>query len=295
MSDSNSDPLLKAKQAYARHCDDIKSVVLGTVDAQGMPLASYAPYAMDEQRRIYIMLSGMSPHSQNLETTAKASALFIEDEAQTKNIFARKRLSYECTVSIVPRSNPRFDEVADLLYERLGSTIERLRLMPDFRLFELVPQSGRFVIGFGSAYEVSGEQLDQLRQLGGGHGNPHVRSTEPSGVGRGHGRDERSSSRLPAVPRGTLSDGMKKMILSHMNDNHVDVLCNMATYYGSIDAVDSASMQQIDHKGFDLLVVNADGEKRLRIDFDKPLSDAEDAHVALVQMGKTAADKLSES
>ena len=294
MSDASTDPLLKAKQAYANHCESIKSVVLGTVDAQGMPLASYAPYAMDEQRHIYVMLSGMSPHSQNLETTAKASALFIEDEAQTKNIFARKRLSFDCTVSIVPQADARFDALADLLYERHGSTIERLRLMPDFRMFELIPQSGRFVIGFGSAYEISGDRLDQLKQLGGGHGNPHVRSSKQSSVGKGHGRDERSSSRLPAVPRGMLSDGMKKMIIGHMNENHVDALCNMAKVYGGAEQADSASMESIDHKGFDLLVVSADGENKLRIDFEKPLENAEDAHVTLVNMSKHAAAQLNQ-
>ena len=295
MSDAASDPLLKAKQAYAAHCEAIKSVVLGSVDSQGQPLASYAPYVMDEQRHIYVMLSGMSPHSQNLEATAKVSALFIEDEAQSKNVFARKRLTFDCSVDIIPPSNARFDQIADLMYERHGAMIERLRLMPDFRMFELIPQSGRFVIGFGAAYEISGDKLDQLRQLGGGHGNPHAHGSKSGQVGKGHGRDERSSSRLPAVPRGSLSDGMKKMIISHMNENHVDALCNMARVFGDLAQADSASMLQIDHKGFNLNVLNNDGEKELRIDFEKPLENAEEAHVTLVQMSRHAAEKLSES
>lgn len=295
MSDAQSDPLLQAKQAYAEHCEAIKSVILGSVDSQGQPLASYAPYVMDEHRHIYVMLSGMSPHSQNLETTAKVSALFIEDEAQAKNVFARKRLTFDCAVAIIPPSDRRFDQIADAMYERHGAMVERLRLMPDFRLFELIPQGGRLVMGFGAAFEISGEHLDQLRQLGGGHGNPHAQGAKPGQVGKGHGRDERSSSRLPAVPRGSLSEGMKKMIISHMNENHVDALCNMARVYAGEGQVDSASMLQIDHKGFTVNVLNNDGEKELRIEFDKPLENAEEAHVTLVQMSRHAAEKLNES
>ncbi|MEO1378228.1 MAG: HugZ family protein, partial [Cyanobacteria bacterium J06635_10] len=34
--------------------------------------------------------------------------------------------------------------------------------LADFRIFKLTPYNGRFVIGFGAAYHISGDNLDKL-------------------------------------------------------------------------------------------------------------------------------------
>ncbi|MEM6400972.1 MAG: HugZ family protein, partial [Cyanobacteria bacterium P01_D01_bin.116] len=48
---------------------------------------------------------------------------------------------------------------------RFGEIIEMLRGLADFRIFKLTPDSGRFVIGFGQAYHISGDNLDKLVQI----------------------------------------------------------------------------------------------------------------------------------
>ena len=40
------------------------------------------------------------------------------------------------------------------LRDRQGALVETLTSLADFRLFLLVPQSGRYVVGFGKAYEL---------------------------------------------------------------------------------------------------------------------------------------------
>ena len=287
-----ADKLAQAVFAYQNHCDNIKTVILGSVDAQGNPLASYAPYVMDERRHIYVLLSGMSPHSQNLETNAKASALFIEDESATKMLFARKRLTFECQVTIVDRADAHFEHMCKKMAERHGAIIERMQLMPDFRMFELTPLSGRFVIGLGAAFEVTGDHLEHLKQLGvEGGGNPHAHSSGQMGMG--HGRDEKSSSRLPAIPRGVLSASMKKMIMSHMNENHMDALCNIVMAFANREQIELANMVSIDAQGMDIEIQLAEKTEIVRISFEQSLSNAEEAHAALIQMARVAKEKLS--
>ena len=41
------------------------------------------------------------------------------------------------------------------------------RALPDFRIFQLTPRDGRFVIGFGAAYQISGDNLSQLTHITG--------------------------------------------------------------------------------------------------------------------------------
>ena len=152
--------------AYQTFSDPFKSVILGTVSAAGQPQASYAPFVKDEIGNLYIFVSGLSAHTQNLTATGKVSALFVEDEAQTPQIFARKRLSYNCTATLVARDSEHWQTLAQQFENRFGNIIEVMKGLADFRIFQLQPQSGRFVLGFGAAYDVDPNDLSQLIHKG---------------------------------------------------------------------------------------------------------------------------------
>ena len=157
--------IAKAQAEYENFTDQFGSIILSTVDAQGFPNASYTPFVMDAQKRIYIYVSGLASHTQNISANSKVSVLFIEDEAQTKQIFARRRLSFDCEPSLLSRDTPQWIEVVEKFQAKFGEIIAMLRSLPDFRIFQLTPTKGRFVIGFGAAYEISGDNLNQLTQI----------------------------------------------------------------------------------------------------------------------------------
>lgn len=159
MQDSSQD---KLAQAYQTFTSQFGSVVLGTVSPSSGPQASYAPCVIDAERNIYIFVSGLSAHTQNLTATGKASALFIEDEAKTQQMFARKRLSYDCTASLVERNGEQWEAIAQQFEDRFGNIIDVMKGLSDFRIFQLRPHDGRFVMGFGQAYDVDPDDLGQL-------------------------------------------------------------------------------------------------------------------------------------
>lgn len=148
--------------AYLQFPDRVQSLMLSTTRADGQPQASYAPFIMDSDRRFYIFTSGLASHTQNLQATPKAGILLIEDEAATKQVFARQRLMYDCTSELVERHVPRWGDLADRFKRQFGDLIEMLRQLPDFQIFQLTPVSGRFVVGFGAAYEVDPSNLARL-------------------------------------------------------------------------------------------------------------------------------------
>jgi putative heme iron utilization protein len=117
---------------------------------------------MEGDRVFYIFVSGLSNHTQNLKSTGKAGILLIEDEGQTQQIFARQRLMYDCSVDLIDRHDPQWTTWADQFKVRFGNLIDMLRQLPDFQIFRLTPQSGRFVVGFGAAYEVDASDLNRL-------------------------------------------------------------------------------------------------------------------------------------
>jgi heme iron utilization protein len=131
----------------------LMTVILSTVDVNGMPNASYTPYVA-HAGAYFILVSGLAKHTSNLLQTGRCHALFIADEKGTVNPFARKRLSYACLVSEVDREDPRSDVILDEMAERFGPTIQMLRSLPDFRLMKLQPGEGTFVRGFGQAIPI---------------------------------------------------------------------------------------------------------------------------------------------
>ena len=162
----------EALSAYQGFPEHFQSVVLSTVSDECAPNASYAPFVMDEERNIYIYISGLSAHTRNLQTSGRASVLFIEDEGKTEQIFARRRLTYDCTSLRLKRETDDWRQAADRLQARFGELIQMFRGMSDFQIYQLTPQSGRFVIGFGAAYDVSAENINVLVHVkGGGHGS----------------------------------------------------------------------------------------------------------------------------
>ena len=151
---------------YQALLKQVQTLQLATVDAQGLPRASYAPFLPAEHEAdFYIFTSQLSGHTRNLLKTRQASILLIEDEAKTRQLFARNRVSYQCSIDIVEYDHDHYESLLDAMTQRFGSVMEMLRSLPDFILFRLRPESGRFIMGFGQAFDLSGEQMQTLTQV----------------------------------------------------------------------------------------------------------------------------------
>lgn len=131
-----------------------KSVILATVDAEGNPNSSYAPFVQVDQT-FYILVSFMAKHTKNLADGRKTSIMFIEDESATKQIYARERLTLEAATSQIERDSEVWNTVVGKLRETHGKVVEVISEMGDFILIALQPLKGSYVNGFGSAYFVN--------------------------------------------------------------------------------------------------------------------------------------------
>ena len=80
----------------------------------------------------------------------------------------------------------------------------------------------------------------------------------------------------------TVSD----RICKHMNDDHAEAIVMYAEVYGKAENVSSARMLKIDPQGMDLIATIEGEEQPVRVAFERPLADAKDAHVVLVEMLK---------
>ena len=137
-----------------------KSIILGTVDAEGNPNSSYAPF-VNIDNKFYILVSFMARHTKNLRDQKKGSMMFIADESNSKQIYARERLTFDVAITQVARDSDQWNTVVEKLKETHGKVVEVIAPMEDFILLALNPVKGSYVNGFGSAYFVD-ENLDVL-------------------------------------------------------------------------------------------------------------------------------------
>lgn len=117
------------------------------------PEASYAPFILLEGQ-LYIFISQLAGHTQNLLASPAVGVMLIEDEAQSRNQFARNRLTLHCHADVVELEAPEYEPIMLCYRQRHGATVDLLRSLPDFMLFRLTPLSGRLVVGFGRAFNV---------------------------------------------------------------------------------------------------------------------------------------------
>ena len=148
--------------------DATQTLVLATVDANGNPNVSYAPFALREEG-YYILISEMARHTRNLLENPKISLMMIEDEGDSRSVFARKRLTFAARPELVVRDTPEWQAGIDALHDRFSETVLGLSQLADFHLYRLVPLQGLFVKGFGQAFAVSGDDLVDVLPLTEGH------------------------------------------------------------------------------------------------------------------------------
>ena len=150
---------------------DFQSVSIGTVDEKGLPFSSYAPFVY-MNHRTYIFISNVAKHARNLQGMPKASLLFIEDESKTEQIFARKRISLQCSSAMISREDVKFGEVMDVFKSKFSEEMVGMLMgMQDFNLYELSTDYGEATFGFGEAYNIGGEHMEELVARTGGSGH----------------------------------------------------------------------------------------------------------------------------
>jgi putative heme iron utilization protein len=144
-----------------------KTLNLASLDEDGYPYASYAPFAIGDDC-IYVLLSDIAIHGKNLRNNEKAAVQIVEDESEAATIFARIRVNYQVRAEEIALNTEEYTAGIEILANKHGERINKLAELSDFNLFRLTPLGGRYVKDFGRAFAIagntlSGESIDRLR------------------------------------------------------------------------------------------------------------------------------------
>lgn len=156
-----------AQEQLHQMVKSIQTAILATANGEGQPDASYNPFVADENGDLYLYVSALARHTSNLRRGEPISLMLIEDESQAASLYARRRMTWQCTVEAVERDSEAFTARMGDFKARFGDIIDTLAGMTDFQLFRLHPVEGRLVLGFGAAFRVVGYEVQ--RQMHGKH------------------------------------------------------------------------------------------------------------------------------
>jgi putative heme iron utilization protein len=154
MSEINQQEFDELTNRYRKLIASQKTLLLSTSSTDGVPNISYAPFVHDDTGLYYIYVSELASHTVDLLNNPKASIMFICPESESHNLFARERAVLNCSVKEIIRNTEAYTQRIQALQEKFGKVVSVLCTLPDFHLFELRQESGRYVAGFGQAFAI---------------------------------------------------------------------------------------------------------------------------------------------
>lgn len=129
-----------------------QTLVLSTVD-DGVPQASYAPF-IEHEGALFVYVSELAAHTRHLLHTGRCAVLLIEDERECRNLFARRRVSCQCTAGEIDQDNEHGRQILARMQAQFGNIFELLQTLKDFHLIRLDIVDGSYVAGFGKAFAI---------------------------------------------------------------------------------------------------------------------------------------------
>ena len=135
---------------------------LGTLDADGLPFVSMVPFAIDPANgSLVIHVSGLAPHTRNLQATPQVSLLVMQAEVAEEPVHALPRVTLEGAATVLLPQSPAWQSARQAYLARFPEA-EPMTQLGDFMLVGIAITGARQVAGFGAARSVDADTLAQV-------------------------------------------------------------------------------------------------------------------------------------
>jgi putative heme iron utilization protein len=154
----------QAEQTLADLIRSTRVAALGTLH-DGEPNLAMVAYAFaGDFSAFYIHVSKLGKHTADMENDPHVSLLITETDDRRPDPQTLRRVSLRGTVAILLRTDPGYARVRNRYLQRFPEA-EQFFSLGDFKLWSITPESGRFVAGFGRAFNLAPEALSRASKL----------------------------------------------------------------------------------------------------------------------------------
>ena len=147
-----------SEQALAHLIRNTRIAALGTIRDGEPNLAMVAVAFEADFSAFYIHVSQLGKHTADMEADPHVSLLLTEADDGRADPQTLVRVSIQGTAAMIPRNTPEYPLIKETYLTRF-SEAEQLFGLGDFNLWRISPTGGRFVAGFGRAFNLSPDAL----------------------------------------------------------------------------------------------------------------------------------------
>ena len=153
-----------AEQTLAYLIRETRVAALGTIHDSEPNLAMVAVAHENDFSAFYIHVSKLGKHTGDMELNPRVSLLITETDDRRTNPQTLARIALHGMAEIISRNVPGYAHVKDLYLNRFPEA-EQLFNLGDFDLWKITPKGGRFVAGFGRAFNIVPDVLMQVSRI----------------------------------------------------------------------------------------------------------------------------------
>ena len=151
----------QSERTLARLIRETRIAALGTLH-DGEPNLAMVAYSFgDDFSAFYLHVSRLGKHTTDMENDLRVSLLIAETDDRRADPQTLARVSIRGTAEILPRGASGYAQVRQNYLERFPEA-EQLFSLGDFNLWKIMPKSGRFVVGFGRAFNLVPDALIKI-------------------------------------------------------------------------------------------------------------------------------------
>lgn len=155
---------IASEQTLARLIRETRTAALGTIHDGEPNLAMVAVAWEKDFSAFYIHVSKLGKHTGDMEKDSHVSLLLTEADDHRADPQTLARLSVQGIATISPRNDPDYMRVRELYLKRFPEA-EQLFSLGDFNIWKVTLKGGRFVAGFGRAFNLVPEALKKVSAL----------------------------------------------------------------------------------------------------------------------------------
>jgi putative heme iron utilization protein len=154
----------QSERTLARLLRETRVAALGTLH-EGEPNLAMVAYSFAEDfSAFYIHVSKLGKHTTDMESNPRVSLLITETDDRRLDPQTLARVSLRGMAEMLPRTDSSYAQVKKNYLERFPEA-EQLFSLGDFNLWKIMPKGGRFVAGFGRAFNIVQEGLKKVSGL----------------------------------------------------------------------------------------------------------------------------------
>jgi len=143
---------------------ETRIAALGTLHDGESNVAMVAYAVADDFSAFYIHVSRLGKHTTDMEKDPRVSLLITERDDDRADPQTLARVAIRGVAEILPRIRSEYAEVRNIYLGRFPEA-EKLFSLGDFNLWKITPKGGRYVAGFGRAFNLVPEALKKASAL----------------------------------------------------------------------------------------------------------------------------------